>query len=49
MPWNMVCLFVFETKQAALIFERKLKKYDHARLNSIINSEKNILPIFLKG
>ena len=49
MPWNMVCLFVFETKQAALIFERKIKKYDHARLNSIINSEKNILTIFLKG
>ncbi len=49
MPWAMVCLFLFDTKREALILERKLKKFDHTRLNSIINSEKNILSVFLKG
>jgi putative endonuclease len=48
-PWEIVCLINFETKKDALIAEKKVKKYDHTRLESLINSEKNILNNFLSS
>ncbi|MBK8702048.1 MAG: GIY-YIG nuclease family protein [Saprospiraceae bacterium] len=48
-PWNPVALFSFGTKTEALIFEKKVKKYDHKRLTSLINSDKNVLNSFLSS
>ena len=46
-PWNPVAIFEFNTKSEALIFEKKIKKYDQKRLIALINSDKNILDSFL--
>ena len=48
-PWNAVGLFIFETKKEALIAEKKIKKYDHSRLLTLINSDKNILNKYLES
>ena len=48
-PWEIVCLINIETKKDALIAEKKVKKYDHTRLKSLIISEKNILNNFLSS
>lgn len=42
-PWKMVCLIIFKNKRDALIAEKRIKKYDKARLVVLIKSEKNIL------
>ena len=47
MPWKLVGLLIFDTKQAALIAEKKLKKYDHQRLLALINSDRNRLQEYL--
>ncbi len=48
-PWEIVGLYKYATKKEALIAEKKLKKYDHSRLRSLVSSEKNILNSYLKG
>jgi putative endonuclease len=45
-PWKLVCILEFETKQLALIKEKKIKKYSVERLLSLIHSAQNILPTF---
>ena len=47
MPWKLVGLLIFDTKQAALIAEKKLKKYDRQRLMALISSDSNRLQAFL--
>lgn len=42
-PWKLVALFSFEEQSHALRFEKRLKKYGHKRLISLINSGKNDL------
>ncbi len=44
MPWVYVCIISFETKKEAIIAEKKIKKYDHSRLEKLILADKNILP-----
>lgn len=48
-PWIPVALFSFCSKTEALIFEKKIKKYDHKRLIALVNSDKNILDSFLSN
>jgi putative endonuclease len=48
-PWILVGLYEFETKKEALIAEKKLKKYDHSRIKSFVNSGKNILKFYFKN
>ena len=45
-PWKMVCILEFLTKKEALIAEKKLKKYDHIRLNNLIKTERNLIDNF---
>ncbi|MBK7010919.1 MAG: hypothetical protein IPH36_20945 [Saprospiraceae bacterium] len=49
LTWIPVALFSFCSKTEALIFEKKIKKYDHKRLIALINSDKNILDSFLSN
>ena len=42
-PWKLVCILAFETKNEALIKEKKLKKYSTQSLVALINSNQNIL------
>jgi len=42
-PWKLVCILAFETKNEALIKEKKLKKYSTQSLVAPINSNQNIL------
>ena len=45
-PWIMVCILEFLSKKEALIAEKKLKKYDHIRLNNLIKTERNLIDNF---
>lgn len=47
-PCKLVCVLGFETKAAALLAEKKLKKYPVKSLLAVINSDKNILSHYLK-
>jgi putative endonuclease len=49
MPWKLVALFSFETKTEALQKEKKLKKYNHASLKALIESDKNLVHDFIVG
>src|SRR5699024_8787107 len=42
-PWELVYLERFDTKRAALIREKSLKKYSKKQIRSLIDSPKNIL------
>ena len=42
----MICVLEFFSKKEALIAERKLKKYDHIRLNSLTKSGRNLIDDF---
>ena len=46
-PWKLVGLLIFASKKEALIAEKKLKKHDHQRLLSFINSDRNKLEEYL--
>jgi putative endonuclease len=46
-PWKLVALFEFNSKNEALIKEKKIKKYPNKSLIALIKSEKNILDQFL--
>jgi putative endonuclease len=41
--WKMVYLESFETKRAALIREKGLKKYSHAQISELVLLPKNLL------
>jgi len=45
-PWNMFGLFEFETKKEALIFERKIKKWNRKSIDGLIAGNQNILVEF---
>jgi putative endonuclease len=49
LPWILVAVFEFCTKKEALEKEKKLKKYGHKSLESLIYSDKNIVHLYLKG
>ncbi len=40
-PWCLVYLEKFEDKKAALIREKKIKKYSHEQIQKLINSPAN--------
>ncbi len=42
-PWELICLLGFDSKTAALIKEKKLKKYSTASLEALIKSGQNLL------
>jgi len=46
-PWSLVYVEELATKREALIREKVLKKYSHAQIISILNSNKNIAVNFL--
>ena len=48
-PWKLVYIELLESKTAALLREKALKKYGHERIGVLINSPKNILSQFIQN
>ena len=44
--WYFVCIIEFETKKEALIFEKRIKRWNRNSLESPICSPKNIAALF---
>jgi putative endonuclease len=44
--WKIVALFKFDTKKEALIFEKKIKRWNRTRLDKLIASSSNIACLF---
>ena len=48
-PWELVAVFIFESKTDALKKEIKIKKYNTHSLEALIKSPMNMLSIYLAG
>lgn len=45
-PWYFVCVIEFDSKTYALIFEKKIKRWNKSSLQNLIKSDKNIAGLF---
>jgi putative endonuclease len=45
-PWYFVGIYEFEDKKSALIFEKKIKKWNRDSINNLLKSSQNIIVKF---
>jgi putative endonuclease len=45
--WRMIALFLFFSKKEALIFEKKIKRWNRRSLDKLITSSQNIVSTFI--